>query len=333
MIKRILAIMLRDLKSGTRDSMVIYITIAPFLLAFILRALIPSAGSTTIKIAVDETLPSTMVSYLEGYGKVERLSSREEIVKRVEKLDDIIGLIQTDKGYELIQQGNESEGSSELVEFIINAEENSEMVLPVKVKISDVGWKLSPLKQYGASFLVVFCSVFGGMVITLALVEEKMSNTLAAINVAAISKVEFVIGKGLLGFIIPIIGTTGALLILGFHQIHFGMTIVTVISIAIISVVIGFSIGVMSSEPIGAIASEKMIFLPVMASVFGGIFLADKWHFLLYWSPFYWAFKSMDAIILGTATWNGILINTALIVLLTYFVFLLLSKRIRQGLH
>lgn len=333
MIKRILAIMFRDLKSGTRDSMVIYITIAPFLLAFILRALIPSAGSTTIKIAVDETLPSTMITYLEGYGKVEIFKGRAEIIERVERLDDIIGLYLTENGYELIQQGNESEGSTEMLKFIINGQENSQLELPIKVRTSDVGWKLSPLKQYGANFLIVFCSVFGGMVITLALVEEKMNNTLAAVNVAAISKVEFVIGKGLLGFIIPIIGTMGALLILGFTQINFGMTIVTVTSIAIISVVIGFSIGVVSSEPIGAIASEKMIFLPVMASVFGGIFLADKWQFLLYWSPFYWAYKSMDAIILGTATWSGILLNSSLIVLITAFVFLLLSKRIRQGLN
>ncbi len=325
--------MFRDLKSGTRDFLIIYIMIAPFLLAFILRALIPSAGSATINIAVDDTISKTMITYLEDYGKVEQLDSIENIKTRVTKMDDVFGLVKTEHGYEIINQGNEIEGGIEMLQFIVDSYKNKDLELPVEVKISDIGKTLSPLKQYGANFWIVFGSVFGGMIILLALVEEKMENTLAAVNVAAISKMEFVIGKGLLGFIVPIIGTAGTLWILGFNDLNIGMTIVTVISIAIISVIIGFGIGVVNKEPIGAVASMKMVFIPIMASVFGGIFLADKWQFLLYWSPFYWAYRSIDAIILKTATWNMILLNSGLIIALTAVVFLLLSKRIRNGLN
>ncbi|WP_461205967.1 ABC transporter permease [Clostridium sp. DL1XJH146] len=333
MIKRIFAIMLRDLKSGTRDFLIIYIMLAPFLLAFILNALIPSAGSATINIAVDDTVSTTMITYLEEYGKIEILDNRENIETRVTKMDDVFGLVKTEQGYEVINQGNETEGGAQMLQFIVDSYENKDLELPIEVKISDIGKTLSPLKQYGANFLIIFGSVFGGMIILLALVEEKMENTLAAVNVAAISKTEFVIGKGLLGFIVPIIGTVGTLWILGFNDLNIGMTMVTVISIAIISVIIGFGVGVVNKEPIGAIASMKMVFIPIMASVFGGIFLADKWHFLLYWSPFYWAYRSIDAIILKEATWNTILLNSGLILGLTAIVFLLLSKRIRNGLN
>jgi len=295
--------------------------------------MIPSAGSTTINIAVDDTIAANMITYLEDYGKVEVLGSRDDLVKRVEKMDDIYGLSKTADGYEIINQGNETGGGLQILEYIVNADANSGIDIGVDIKSSDIGWRLSPLKQYGANFLIVFGSVFGGMLIVLSLVEEKMDNTLSAINVAPISKVEFVIGKGLLGFIIPIIGTLGTLFILGFTQLNIGMTLLTVICIAIISVVIGFGVGVVNTEPIGAIASMKMTFLPVMASIFGGIFLADKWHFLLYWSPFYWAYRSIDSIILETATWSNILINSSIILALTAIVFVALSKRIKHGLN
>lgn len=333
MPRRILSIMLRDFKSGIRDFMVVYILIAPFMLALVLRTLIPSVNSTTINIAVLDTIDQEMVTYLENYSHIEIFSSRDQLVDRIARADDIYGLIKSDAGYEIINQGNEAGEGIELIKYIVNARENESAELPVIVRVSDIGWQLSPLKQYGANFLIVFGSVFGSMIILLSIVEEKMSNTLSAINVAPIAKYEFVIGKGLLGFIIPVLGTIGTLAILGFNEVNYGMTILTVISISLISVVIGFSIGVVSTEPIGAIAGMKMIFLPIMASVFGGIFLDDKWQFLLYWSPFYWAFRSIDSIILQNATWNGIFLNSTIIFILTSFVFFLLRNRIRHGLN
>ncbi len=171
------------------------------------------------------------------------------------------------------------------------------------------------------------------MLITLNLVEEKMNNTLSAVNVTAINKLKFITGKSILGFAVPLIGGIGILLIMGFAGINYLKALFSVFNISIISLIIGFSIGVVNTEPIGAVAGMKMIFLPVFASLFGAIFLPEQWQPVLYWSPFYWAYVSIDAVILNEASWLFILRNSAFIVGLTGIIFIVLRKKIRRGLN
>lgn len=332
MLQRILTITLRDVRSGTRDFMIFYILIIPLVLAAMLRAFIPSAGANIVKVAVLEDADQAFVQMLEEHGKVEKFDSRDEIVRRVGAVDDIFGIISDGDSVEIIAAGNESEGSLELVQAVVNYWYNSNMELPVTVSFSDMGWQLSPLSQYGSNFLVVFVSIFGGMIILINLVEEKQYNTLSAINVTPLRRFEYVIGKGLLGFVIPVIHAFAILLILGFTGINYLMVALVVVAIALIGVIIGFSIGIYNDEPIGAIASMKVVFIPIFGSIFGGIFLADRWHPFLYWSPFYWAYRSMDRIILEQANWPEILRNCGFIILLNALVFLFLRKRIQRGL-
>lgn len=333
MIKKIYAVTKRDIKAGLRDHMIIYIIIAPFLLAFLLKAMTTSVSSISLNVAIDSSIESPLVEYLEDLSYVEAFDNIDKIKERVDHTDDIFGLVKEGSTYDIIQQGNETEGMAEMLSYIINSYENQDLELPVEVRISDVGWTLSPLKQYGGSLLTIFITVFGGMIILINLVEEKQEKTLAAVNVSPIKRREYVIGKGLLGFFIPIIHGVGIMAILNYGTINYLMVTVVILSLALISVIIGFGIGVTNDNILGAISSMKMMFLPILGSVFGAIFLNSNWHVLLYWSPFYWAYDSLNSIILQQATWNQIFINSGIIVLITAIVFVLLSKRISRGLN
>ena len=330
-MKRILAIARRDLKSGLRDYMVLYILVAPIFLALLLKAFIPTAGAVVIHAAVVKGADPAFIERLEQHGRVEQLASRDELIRRVAAKDDVIGLVETSDGFELIAGGNESEGSVELVEAVVDQWVNRDLELPATVTVEDVGWLLSPLMRYGANFLIVFVSVFGGMIVMLNLVEEKQANTLAAINVTAIRRWEYIAGKGLIGFVLPVVHAFAILLLLGFTDLQAGMVVLVVLTIALISLIIGFGIGIHSDNQMSAVSSMKMGFIPVFGSLFGAIFLDEKWHPLLYWSPFYWAFQSMDAIILKQAEWLEIIRNSSIIVALTALVFLLMLKRIKRG--
>lgn len=332
MLKKILAVTGRDLKSGMRDSMVLFAIVFPFILAVILKLIAGSAESITMNVAVDGSIEPAMISYLEEYARVDVVDNIDALTERVGRSDDYFGLTKELDQYQIYTQGDEIEEMSEILQFLVDSYSGEYDSMPLETNLYDVGWQLSPLKRYGGGFLTVFMSVLGGMVILINLIEEKQSKTLTAVNVSPIKRKEFVIGKGLLGFMLPIVGGIGGLLIMNYGQINYLMALVVLASISMISIIIGFIIGVTNSDVIGGISSMKATFIPVLASIFGAIFLSDKLQVLLYWSPFYWAFKSMDSIILQEATWGGILFSTVIILGITAIVFAMLSKKIKQGL-
>jgi ABC-2 type transport system permease protein len=298
----------------------------------VLLAFVPSAGASLINVAVLDSADPALIDTLRQYGRVELLDSRAALIKRVADTDDIFGIIADGDTYELIAGGNETEGALDGVRSIINGIANRDLELPVSVSVSDMGWRLSPLLQLGGSFIIIFITVFGGMIVLLNLVEEKQYRTLAAVNVSAISRVEFVIGKGLLGFVIPILHAYGILLILGFYTINYLMVTLVILAIALISMIIGFGIGVYNDNQLTAVSSMKAVFLPILASLFGAIFLPERWLPVLWWSPFYWAFDAINRILLHEATWPRILLNCSIILFLTALVFALMRKRIQRGM-
>jgi len=332
MLKKISAIIGRDTKSGMRDYMILYIILVPFLIAVILNMLTSSVSQSILRLAVDDTLTSEEVSYLSEFAKVEEFGDEEDLISRVEALDDVYGVTKNGERFEVITQGNEKIEMHEMAMLLLDSLSNEDIEVPVELTVSDVGWKLSPIKQYGGSLLAVFISIFGGMIILINLVEEKQENTLAAMNVAPVKRVQYVLGKAALGFIIPLIHVIGILLILNYGNINYFMAALVTVSIALTSVIIGFTIGVNSDNVLAAISGMKMVFLPVLGSIFGAIYLREGLHFLLYWSPFYWAFMAMDEIILKEATWGNILFSTLMIIIISAVVMFAMRKKINRGL-
>lgn len=331
-MRRVLVLFMKELKTGLRDSMIVYILIAPFILALILKAISTSVSATTINIAVDGTISEETSVILSEYAEVTRYGSKEETIRRIGDSDDVFGLTMEGDKYIILSQGDEMERSAELLEGIINHISNLDTPKAIGVSVTDIGWKLSPLSQYGGSLLAIFVSVFGGMVILIGLVEEKQEKTITALNVSPIGKVELAAGKAALGFLFPLAQVVGVIALMGYEGIDYLMVIAVTISIAFISVIVGFVIGANNDNVIGAIAGMKILFVPILASVFGAILLKESLQFLLYWSPFYWAFKAMNKIVLNEATWPLIASYSGIILAITCAVFVLLRKKIQHGL-
>lgn len=332
-MRRILAIVSRDIKSGTRDWLILYLSVAPILFAIVLSLFIPSAGNTSVDFVVDASVDPAYIQYLETYAQVELEASQKNVLDRVGQIDDVFGVIENNGKYQLLAQGNEVEGTQEVARLILSQFAHSAQESAINVTFSNVGWEVSPLKLEGANLLILLNTVLGGMLILLNLVEEKMSNTISAMNVTPTKRWEFIAGKGILGFALTFIGALAAVLILKFDGVHYGMLVVSVFFIGLIGGLIGFAIGITNNEPISAIASMKVIFVPILISVFGAMYLPGKWIYLIYWSPFYWAYEIIKKILLLEANWGDVALHSSVIFGTFIIVFLGLRKRIMNGMN
>lgn len=331
-MNRIISIFRRDVSSSTRDFLVIYMIIAPILLAIGLKFFIPSATSASLQFAVDSRLESEVVEEFKKYGNVEIYSSIDEIKNRVNKIDDIAGITKNDKGrFNIILEGNESHDTKEIPRKIIRSIV-SPSELNVEYVVKDIGVKMSPIAWIGSITIIIMAITIGGLLIGLNIIEEKESKTIRALHVSPMGRFEFILGKSIIGIIIPIIDVFIILWILNMLHVDLRMILVMILASSIIGIIIGFLIGITSPNQIAGIANMKMLFLVVGLSIVGAILLPQSKHFLLYLVPTYWSFMGLKGIILGTITWQQLGIYILWILGLTAALLLLLKNKIRKGL-
>lgn len=331
-MKRILAIFKRDIISSLREFMLIYMMVAPILLAIGLRFFIPSVGSASIKFAVDNSVDKDIINIFNRYGNVERYDSVEDVKKRVNSIDDIAGVIvDEENNFKLILEGNESHDTEEIPKKIIRSIKYEDG-LSTGHSITDIGVKNSPIATIGTTSLIIMAIVMGGIVIGLNIIEEKESGTIRSLIVSPMSKIEFILGKSVIGVILPIIQVYIILWILGMSNVNIYMVLILTLISMLLTITMGFLIGVISGNQIAGIANLKLLFLIVSLSIIGAIMLPQSKQFLLYWAPPYWSFIGFRDILLHNITWYQLFIYCLWILGLSTIIFMLVRKKINNRL-
>lgn len=332
MIKRILSIFKRDMLNSFRDYLILYMFIAPILLAVGFSFFIPSVQSASIQFAVDKSLGEEVIQEFEKYGRVEIYETIEEIENRVNDVDDIAGIVKNNQGeFQVILEGNESHDTEVIPQMIIR-DMMRENRADVDWKLSDIGVKRSPIALIGAISIIQMAVLIGGVTIGFNIIEEKESDTIKALNVTPMTKLEFIIGRSIVGIVLPVIHVYIVLWILGMLNVDKIMVLVMTIVSSLIGILIGFLIGIISSNQITGIANMKAVFIVVSLSIIGVLLLPEGKQFLLYWSPPYWSFIGFRDILLNNITWNQLGIYAGWILGLTFIIFLVLRKKIIRGL-
>lgn len=332
MFKKILRIFRKDAIVASRDGMLIIIILMPLLLAVGILFFAPGVTDSSIKLALLDSDTSEHIEYMEKYTQVELFSSVSEIERRVNKNDDIAGLVAIDDGYEIILEGNESDMVREYTILLNSYYSLGVTEEDTTAEILSFENIVPPLKSKLANMLILMIAMLSGMIISLGIVEEKKDNTINAINVTPVSQNGFIVGKCLLGGIASVISIIVSLLILGYYDINWIMILIAGVTSMLLSFIIGFLQGLASGDVMEAATGVKMLMLPTAGSIIGYELLSPNWQWTMYWSPFYWAYKANDMILSKTAEWGIVLLCVAVVFALSFVVYIISIPKIREGL-
>ena len=332
MLRKIWTIFIRDFKVNTRDFLALYILLAPLVFGFGINALAPSVNDSTINLAMLEIDDPDKIEYLEQFGNVELFRDLEALTARVEKRDNIIGILPEGESSYILAQGNEPEDVTDYAKLLNSYHQLGLSVDQTNTEFESFGRTEPPLKKMLVNISLLFTAVLGGMMISINIVEEKMDNTISAVNVSPISRVGFILGKSMMGIFLAVYGSIALLWITGYGDVNAWQMMLAIISVTLLSLVVGFVEGVINDDVMNAAAGIKMLFLPVAAAVAAVELLSNKWQILFYWVPFYWTYKGNEAILSYTATWPQIILYTAIVLVLSGIVYVILAPKIRAGL-
>ena len=332
MIKKVWFIFMRDVKVNTREFLALFLLLVPMIFGIGIQLLAPSVNDTTIRLAMLDSDDSAKRLYLEQFAKVEQFEDVDGLTARVERRDNIVGLLPDGAGSYILAQGNEPESVTDYAKTL-NAFHALELdVAETTATFESFGRTEPPLKKMLVNVSMLVTSMLAGMLIAINIIEEKMDNTVSAISVSPISRVGFILGKSLIGIFLALYGALALVLITGYTGINFGQMLLAILSVTLISLLIGFIQGLVNEDVMEAAAGVKIVGLPLAAGVAGAELLNDTWQIALYWNPFYWTYRSIKAVLSYTATWPQIVGYTVIVLALGGVVYYFLAPKIQVRL-
>lgn len=325
-----LTIFLRDLKVSLREFITFWIMAAPILLALLVRFVSPGLSDTPLTLVVVEGENPQQAAYIEQFVAVEAVSSEAALKERVLARDDVMGLLSQDGGYAIAAQGNEPE-------YLITASKTllaywQEGVTGTPPIFHSFGRTAPPLKITLTTSLLVLVTILSGMLISINIVDEKADKTLKAIRVAPVSIGSFVVGKSLMGALNSMVCGLLCVLAAGFAGVNLVQALLVVLCASFLSFAVGFLIGLTSEDFISAAGSMKLLMIPALAPILVYELAGDRWQFLVWWSPFYWAYDAMKGVLTQTVGWPRLGFDAAVVIAITLVLYLLLYSKIRKEL-
>ena len=267
-IKKIFFIFQRDVKTSVRNFITLYILVVPIIFAIMINVFSPGINDTTVEIILLENENQEQSEYFKQFATVELSTSIDSIEERVKRRDNIVGVLPNGENeYYILTQGNEPDYVVDYVRKLITFNYYDIGMEDSIAEIVDYGRDIPPLKKIMVNTAIIFTSILGGMIIALNIVEEKTDNTISAIHLSPVSRMEFIAGKSMIGIIVPIVGTFLLVFITGFRDINYLYVLLMVATSCIISVLIGFIEGINNDDVMNAAGNMKLLFLPLFGSI------------------------------------------------------------------
>lgn len=302
-MRRILSLMKFDATNALRDSMVVYILVAPLLLAGGLRIFLPSFEGAEVTYAVQ--VPSSVTAAapaaqlaerLEDYGRVEIYQTGEAVRERVLATDDVGGFVLTDdpgQPFAIVLEGNEGEESEAVMRSVLLAATASGSAAEYTVTRADTR---SPFKEYASVGLVMLASLIGGLAVSFAMIDEKEQGVTRAFTVTPMNAFDYFASRGILAAVVGFaVASVGHLILVG-SAVPFGRFLLALVVSAPMPLVVALLVGGIAKNQIQAVAALKVVMMVYLTIPFVSIAVPRGWHWLFYVFPNYWMFRSFEDI-------------------------------------
>lgn len=333
MLKRMGTIFMRDLKVNSKDFMSLYILVIPLIFGVLINLFTPGINETTVNLALVEGENEDQIEFFEQFAELEFLEDKEAVEDRVGERDAVIGVLGEADDYYLLNQGNESEELISYAKLLLTSYDLDLDLSDSQTTIVEFGRETPALKRKFVNITILLTAILAGMLISLNIVEEKVENTLSAINLSPTSRLTFLLGKSMMGIVFSILASLALIFITGFSGVNILQLLVILLVTTLLSILIGVIQGLTNTDVIGAAGSIKLLFVPLLAGVLSFEFLSDKWQKFFYWDPFYWAYKGNDMILAQSGNWQSILGYSGLVFILSAVIFIFIAPQIRKGLE
>jgi len=337
-----------DIKNTFKSFMGGYIVIVPLLIILVLRFFLPDMDSTTSTIAVVTEGPHAVrqevIDELESFAKVIKYENIDDMKQKLRGIGSAEGLYwdpEKEQYVSILERNIKkntvfSTGARMVRQYYVKANyperaKTNTFTFDVPEELSNRS-ETSPVATMGGSIYILFMVFVGAFIIGLGIVNDKELGTNQAIKITPLTKSEYFIGKSIFPFLVQLFYAIVALLILGLMHVNILQVYIVVVTSFGITLLIGLLIGALAHNENEAIGIGKLLGMLLMLSILGGTLLPDQWHWVVYWTPFYWVYDVLESVFTQTTTWIDFAWKNALIVAICAVYFIVLKKKIVKGL-
>ncbi|MFO8060011.1 MAG: ABC transporter permease [Bacillota bacterium] len=328
-MSKILGLARRDLTGTSRDSILMYIVVAPLLLAAAIRFFIPAVQEgLPLTFAVTEEIGEEMISALRGHGNVQVLRDEGQVVSRVGRHDHAAGVVMRESAVHLILEGDEPPSTAEAYEVIVDR-----IIAPadagVRVEFDHLGGQQPRWPAIAAAILTMTVTFLAGTVSGFHIVEEKQSAMMQAVAVSPLSGAQMLAARGAFSLGVALLTSLGAGFILEGFALNWPALVAVMLASTPLMILVVLLLGHFSSNQISAIATIKVIMPAYLTLPLVSLVLSPRWMFVLYPFPNYWQFQALQNVYASGLQHSTFAVSTALTLALGGVAFLLTARRLR----
>lgn len=330
MLKRVLNFIQKDFTSAMRNNVVIYGSLFPILLAIGLSLFLPGVQSMKLTVAIDGDVEQKVIEGWKKYANVEVYDSRDKVQKRVEKPDDVAGVVKKNSEYVILLEGNETGEAKEIATVLLDAVLSGK--LESQYEHISLGKTNSGLREVSASILLLTAILIGGFIIGFNIVDEKETKAIKALAVSPLKLGEFLVSHALVCLISGIVLAFISSLIFFGTGVNYLWVLVSIICSTGVGMVLGFIIGGFADSLISAIAIVKVVMLFFVGIPIGSLFVPMSFQWIFFIFPHYWAFQSYRNIYGGSNLVAGFGLTNILALTLSLIALVLLVPTLKKRL-